>query len=174
MGIPRFFGDQIELSNVPDVEPGVTAGLVPSTGVTNAHVAASAAIAGSKLASEAQLRFARGQVYDLDNGNGTTIDDVILVPSVDIQITAARIVYVDATSGTVAAGNVCIGTSVNGKQIVNTTAYQNSKAIGSTTSLTIVDGAVIGGDPVCVRHTGVAATQAGKAYIEIEYVILDA
>lgn len=174
MGVPRFFGDQIDLASVSNVEVGVTAGVVPSTGVANAHIAADAAIAGSKLATEAQIHFARGQVYDLDNGAGTTIDDVILVPSVDIKITAARIVYVDATSGTVAAGNVTIGVAVDGEEIVAATAYENGKAVGTTTKLSIVDGEVVANEPICVRHTGVAATAAGKAYIEIEFTITDA
>lgn len=107
--------------------------------------------------------------FNLDNGAGTTIDDVILRPAVAIVITAARIVYVDATTGTVAAGNAKIGTTVGGGEIVAATAYENTKAVGTVTAMTIVSGAVAANTPVCVRHTGVAVTQAGQAYVEIEY-----
>lgn len=112
---------------------------------------------------------AKSMRFDLDNGAGTTIDDVILRPDVAITITAARIVYTDATSGTVAAGNAKIGTTVGGAEIVAATAYENAKAVGTKTDMTIVAGAVAAGTPVIVRHTGVAATQAGQAYVEIEY-----
>jgi hypothetical protein len=96
---------------------------------------------------------------------------VILVPSTAITITAARIVYSDATSGTVAAGSVKVGTTVGGAEIVAATNYENSKAVGATTALTIVAGAVAAGTAVIVRHTGVAATQAGEACVEITYTV---
>lgn len=115
------------------------------------------------------LVIAKTMRFDLDNGAGTTIDDVVLVPSVAITITAARIVYTDATTGTVAAGNAKIGTTVGGGEIVAATAYENAKTVGTTTAMTIVAGAVPAAGIVCVRHTGVAATQAGQAYVEIEY-----
>lgn len=118
---------------------------------------------GSLLAQAKTMRF------DLDNGAGTTIDDVVLVPSVAITITGARIVYTDATTGTVAAGNAKIGTTVGGAEIVAATAYENAKTVGTTTAMVIVSGVVPAAGIVCVRHTGVAATQAGQAYVEIEY-----
>jgi hypothetical protein len=112
---------------------------------------------------------AKSASFDLDNGAGTTVDDVILRPDALITILAARIVYSDATTGTVAAGNAKIGTTVGGAEIVAATAYENAKAIGTKTDMTIVSGTVAAGTPVIVRHTGVAATQAGRAYVEIEY-----
>lgn len=112
---------------------------------------------------------AKSTWFNLDNGAGTTIDDVILRAAVPIVVTAARIVYVDATTGTVAAGNAKIGTTVGGAEIVAATAYENTKAVGTVTAMTIVSGAVAANTPVIVRHTGVAVTQAGQAYVEIEY-----
>jgi len=111
----------------------------------------------------------KSQAFDLDNGAGTTIDEVVLRPAVAITITAARIVYTDATTGTVAAGNAKIGTTVGGAEIVAATAYGNAAAVGTVTAMTIVAGAVAAGTPVIVRHTGVAVTQAGRAFVEIEY-----
>lgn len=130
--------------------------------------------------SEAQHQFTRGsentgvamarsQWFNLDNGAGTTIDDVILKPTIAVVVTAARILYVDATTGTVAAGNARIGTTVGGGEIVAATAYGNTKAVGTETAMTIVAGAVAANGAVFVRHTGVAITQAGQAVVEIEY-----
>lgn len=107
--------------------------------------------------------------FNLDNGAGTTIDDIILRPGVPVVITAARAVYVDATTGTVAAANWKIGTTVGGAEIVAATAYENTKTVGTVTNGTIVAGAVPADGFVCVRHTGIAATAAGQAYVEIEY-----
>jgi hypothetical protein len=119
--------------------------------------------------SGAALGQARSTWFNIDNGAGTTIDDVILRPAVPIVVTAARIVYVDATTGTVAAGNAKIGTTVGGAEIVAATAYENTKAVGTVTAMTIVAGAVAANTPIIVRHTGIAATAAGQAYVEIEY-----
>jgi hypothetical protein len=107
--------------------------------------------------------------FNLDNGAGTTIDDVILKSDVAVTVTAARIVYVDATTGTVAGANAKIGTTVGGAEIVAATAYENTKTVGTVTDMTIVAGAVPAAGAVFVRHTGIAATAAGQAYVEIEY-----
>lgn len=107
--------------------------------------------------------------FNIDNGAATTIDDVILKPSVAIVITAARCVYVDATTGTVAGANWKIGSTLGGAEVVAATAYENSKAVGTATNGTIVAGAIAAGGSVFVRHTGIAATAAGQAYVEIEY-----
>ena len=109
--------------------------------------------------------------FNLDNGAGTTVDDVVFQRGTAITITAARIIYVDATTGTVASGNVKIGTTLGGAEIVAATAYENSKAVGTKTELTIVSGAVPADTSVFVRHTGVGATQAGQAFVQIEYTI---
>lgn len=114
---------------------------------------------------------ARSVWFNLDNGAGTTIDDVVIRPTAAITITAARIVYVDATTGTVAGGTAQIGTTVAGAEIGAATNYENTKAVGTTTAMTIVSGAVAAGTPVIVRHTGVAVTQAGQAVVEIEYTV---
>ena len=132
---------------------------------------ASGTVTGTQLATNARIHFARSESFNLDNGAGTTIDDVILRPNVAITITAARVVYSDATTGTVAAGSAAVGTTVGGTEIVAATNYENSKAVGTTTAMTIVSGAVAAGTPICVRHTGVAATQAGEAHVEITYTV---
>ena len=127
--------------------------------------------AGGTITGSQLKETANSQWFNLDNGAGTTIDDVIMVPSFAGTITAARIVYVDVTSGTVAAGNARIGTTLGGSEIVASTAYENAKAVGTTTPMTIVAGAFTAAQPIFVRHTGVAATAVGQAYVEIEYTI---
>lgn len=127
--------------------------------------------AGSTLPAKPFRNSARSVWFNLDNGAGTTIDDVILRPASAITITAARILYVDATSGTVAAGNAKIGTTLGGAEIVAATAYGDAKAVGTTTAMTIVAGAVAANTSVFVRHTGVAAVAAGQAVVEIEYTV---
>ncbi len=117
---------------------------------------------------------ARSQPFNLDNGAGTTIDDVILRHTQAISIRTARIVYSDATSGTVAAGTAGIGTTVAGVELVAATNYENAKAVGTTTAMVLKAAAanVAAGTPIIVRHTGVAVTQAGFGYVEIEYKVL--
>jgi hypothetical protein len=122
----------------------------------------------------ARRQVARSKAFNLDNGAAATLDDVILRHSQAIRIEAARIVYSDATSGTVAAGSVAVGSAAGGAQYVAATNYQDAKAVGTQTALTLTSAAerIAAGTPICVRHTGVAATQAGEAYVEIEYVVL--
>lgn len=112
--------------------------------------------------------------FNLDNGSGTTVDDILLYSAQAISIRSARIVYVDATAGTVAAGTAQIGTTVGGTELVAATNYENSKTVGAVTAMTLTAAAtrVAANTMVSVRHTGVAATQAGQAYVEIEYVVL--
>ena len=121
----------------------------------------------------AKYKIARSKEFDIDNGAGTTLDDCILRHSKAVKIYSARIVYTDATAGTIAAGTVAIGTSVGGEEIVAATAYTNAKAVGTKTALTLVEDDVDADTPIIVRHTGVAATAAGKAYVEIEYAAKD-
>jgi len=121
----------------------------------------------------AKVKFVRSESFDLDNGAGTTIDRVVLRSSKQVEINTARIVYEDATTGTVAAGNALIGTTVGGSEIVAATAYGNAKAVGTITAMTLVLGTIPANTPIIVRHTGVASTQAGRAHIEIEYNVWD-
>ncbi len=117
----------------------------------------------------AAVSLAKSTLLTLANGAGVTIDDVILRAEVSVTITAARIVYSDATTGTVATANARIGTTVGGAEICAATAYANTAAVGTVTAMTIVSGAVPANTPVLVRHTGIIAGAAGQAYVEIEY-----
>lgn len=113
---------------------------------------------------------ARSVEFNIDNGSGVTIDSVVCRLSYPIKILAARVVYTVETTGTVAAGNAKIGTTVAGAEIVAATAYENSKAVGTATQMTLVLTDIPANTPIIVRHTGVATTAAGVATVEIEYI----
>jgi hypothetical protein len=125
------------------------------------------------MRGEQKRQIARSRPFDLDNGAGTTVDDVILRHSQRIKPLAARIVYSGATTGTVAGANAKVGTTVAGAEIVAATAYGNTKAVGTSTAMTLASSAELAANtPVIVRHTGIAATAAGEAYVELEYEIV--
>lgn len=124
---------------------------------------------GGELSVGGARKTARSEVFNLDNGAAATIDSVIMVPTAAMTISEVRVVYDIETAGTVAAGTVKVGTTVGGAEIVAAVAYTNASTVGSKTALTIVSGAVAANTMVVVRHTGVAATAAGHAYIEIDY-----
>lgn len=109
--------------------------------------------------------------FNLDNGAGTTIDAELIRSPRPIAIAACRVVYDDATTGTVAAGSVQIGTTVGGTDIVAATNYENSKAVGTTTALVLAAGKIAANTPVLIRHTGVATTQAGMSRVECDYAV---
>lgn len=124
------------------------------------------------LRGNQERKYARSKTFNIDNGSGTTDDDVLLVPSVDIRIIGASIVYVEATDTTGAAGaNVKLGTAAAGEQIVAATNLGTSKAVGAKTALTLTSARyrVPAGTGVFARHTGIAATEAGQYFIQLEY-----
>lgn len=116
------------------------------------------------------VAMARSQVFNLDNGSGTTVDEALFKAS----SRGARLVRVyalyDEACQTVAGGNFKLGSAVGGAGYVAATAYTNSAAIGDQTAAVIVADAVPANGTVFVRHTGVAATQTGTAKIVVEYV----
>jgi len=118
---------------------------------------------------QAQSFTARSQVFNIDNGGGTTIDDVVFQLTRAVTLAAARIVYVEETTGTVAAGSVQLGTTVGGDDIALATNYVNGRTIGQTDGITLAATALAANQALHVRHIGVAATQAGKAYVEVDY-----
>jgi len=158
------------------VEIAQITGDLGSGSVSNAHINASAGIVGSKLHTNAQVRYAKSEILNIDIGAGTPKDTAVLVPEKAITITDACFVYTEATAAAGAtAATIKMGTSAGGTQIVNTTNLQQPKAIGSKTALSIVSGKVTADGAVFVRLTGVVATPiAGEGYIQIEYTVDDA
>lgn len=121
----------------------------------------------------ARTHIARSKVFNIDNGAAATDDDAFLIHPYPITIVSAKVLYTTATTGTVAAANVKVGTAVDGAQIVAATALGDTKAVGTTTPLTIVSGAVPANTMVVARHTGIAATAAGEYRVILEYKVDD-
>ena len=115
------------------------------------------------------LRCVTSPVINIDNGAGTTLDIVLLVPSTAITIHSMYVLYTTATAGTVAAGNVKIGTTVGGAEIVAATAFADGATVGTEAALTLVIDEVAAGVPILIRHTGIATTVAGEYIVQMEY-----
>lgn len=112
----------------------------------------------------------RSQTFNIDNGSGTTVDEVLLCLPFDIELVSVRAVYEEATDTTGAAtANFKLGITVGGATIVAQTAYEAAKAIGSYTAATILINRIAKNTPLCVRHTGRAATEVGQACIQVAY-----
>lgn len=124
---------------------------------------------GQTQVSLVQANLVKSQIFNLDNGAGTIIDGVVMKLSRAVTLSVARIVYLGATTGTVAAGSIQVGTTQGGSDLVAVQNYLNGKSVGSETSLTLASAAVAAGQAIHVRHVGVAATQAGEAQLELEY-----
>ena len=110
----------------------------------------------------------RTPIINIDNGGGTTLDHLLFsdLPT-DAYVLEVVFVYTEATDTSGAASaNFKLGTAVGGAQIVAATAYEVSKAVGTTTTTTIVAGRVAAGGACFVRHTGIASTEAGQGFVQ--------
>lgn len=120
-----------------------------------------------------RYRVAKTQTFNIDNGSGTTIDDVMLANlATAIRIITVRPVYTEATdTAGVASANYKLGTTAGGTEITAATALDVSKAVGGYGSAAALasDIVPVGGTLFC-RHTGVAATEAGQYYVQVEYM----
>ena len=113
----------------------------------------------------------RSKTFDIDNGSGTTDDDVLAVLDVPFTILSARAVYVEASDSAGAEGaTIAIGTTVGGVDIVAAVALEAAKAVGAKTELTVL--AAQEDQPanqaIFARHTGIASTEAGQYFVEVE------
>jgi len=111
----------------------------------------------------------RSKTFNIDNGSGTTDDDVLFanLPS-DAYVVDVKAVYVEATDTAGAASAAfTLGTTAGGTGVVASTALAVSKAVGSTTSGTVVAGRVAAGSSLFARHTGIASTEAGQYYLQV-------
>ena len=122
-----------------------------------------------------ERRLVKTAWFNIDNGSGTTIDDVLMVSSHPIVPVNAKIVYVDATAGTGAASATAkIGITVGGAEIVAATALEDGKTVGATTAMTLTTtytdtNPIPANTMISVRHTGVATTVAGQYFVQFTY-----
>lgn len=106
--------------------------------------------------------------FNIDNGSGTTDDDVLCNLPFECQVTDIRAVYTVATdSSGSASANFSVGIAAGGTTIAAATALEVSQAIGDTTSAAIVANVLAANTTLWVRHTGVAATEAGNYRVQI-------
>jgi hypothetical protein len=108
--------------------------------------------------------------FNIDVGSGTTTDEAVLCLPFAIDLTDVRAVYTVATDTTGAASaNFKLGTTVGGNTLVAATALEVSKAAGAYTAATIAISRVAANTSVFIRHTGIAATEAGNYRVHITY-----
>jgi len=123
-----------------------------------------------KRGSSQLIQHLVSQDFNIDNGSGTTVDEILLHAVHPLTIIGAKLVYTTATdTAGAASANVKIGTTAGGVDIVASTALTAAKAIGGVQTLTIADGEVAAGENIFVRHTGVATTEVGSYRVVIEY-----
>lgn len=122
--------------------------------------------------SQKRVHTRRSMTFDIDNGSGTTRDDVMQFKGA-VTIVAARIVYVGTTSGTVAGASVSLGTTLGGVDIVAAVNLGNAQPAGTVTDLTVLTAAdvnkIAADGKLFIRHTGIASTAAGEYIVEVDY-----
>lgn len=107
--------------------------------------------------------------FNIDNGAGTTDDDVLCNLPFDCRVVSVRAIYTVATDTTGAASaNFRVGVAAAGATIVGSTALEAAKAIGATTSGTVLAELLSANTTLWVRHTGVAATEVGNYRVQVE------
>jgi hypothetical protein len=106
--------------------------------------------------------------FNIDNGAATTDDDVLANLPFEADIVDVRAVYTVATdSSGAASANFKLGVAAGGDTLVAATALAVDKAIGATTAATIVLSRLPASTTLWVRHTGVAATEAGNYRVQV-------
>lgn len=167
MGVPRFFGDNLPANQTLSV--GVNAGILPATGVANAHVAAAAAIAGSKLAANARKRFCQA-IAKLDLSGAAQADVPLLHPTVPITLVKATFLYTEASS---ADAGVAVTIGKEGSAAFFYTGDSEiNKAAWYEKDLTLLQTALTAGDTlVCGNAGGKAGT--GEILVCVEYTVND-
>lgn len=121
-----------------------------------------------------RYRIARSKTFNIDNGSGTTDDDVIFGGlASEVEIISIKPIYVEATdSSGAASANWKAGTTAAGGEIVAATALAVSKSVGDVgTAGTLVTNRLAAGASLFARHTGVATTEAGQYYLQVEYQV---
>jgi hypothetical protein len=109
----------------------------------------------------------KSAVINIDNGAGTTIDEVLCasLPS-DAIIVSARPVYTEA-SGAVTAATWSLGIAAAGVTIIAATALEASKAVGDAGADNVGLIPLLKGGSLFMRHTGIAITVLGQYYLQV-------
>ncbi len=106
--------------------------------------------------------------FNIDNGAGTTDDDNLCNLPFECQVIDVRAIYTVATdTAGAASANFKVGIAAGGDTIVAATALAAAKAIGATTTATIVSDVLPANTTLWVRHTGVASTEVGNYRVQV-------
>lgn len=106
--------------------------------------------------------------FNIDNGAGTTADYQLCNLQFDAYVVSVRAIYSEATdTAGAASANFKLGTSAGGATIVAATALEAAKAIGATTSGTVLADYLPANTTLWVRHTGVATTEVGQYFVQV-------
>jgi len=112
------------------------------------------------------------QTFNIDNGAGTTIDDVWYLPYKTVLVAAYK-VYTEATDTTGAASaNVRAGVAAAGATVLASTALDVATAVGAAVAASLLINEFAAGTTIFTRHTGVATTEVGQYYVEYVYYFL--
>lgn len=116
-----------------------------------------------------RIAWFRSKTFNIDNGSGTTDDDVIFADfDCDAYVVHVRAVYVEATdTAGAASATFSLGTAAGGVTVVAATALEVLKSVGGVTTATIAAGRVAAGGSLFARHTGIAATEAGQYFLQV-------
>jgi len=106
-----------------------------------------------------------GGLFDISASDS---EQVVFHAVAEILITEIGLVWNEATNSTVMTGDIAIGVASAGQQIVATVVFPISKASGSYTALTIVDGQVSAGESVFVSIDQ-AASAPGTFFVVAKY-----
>lgn len=118
-----------------------------------------------------RVRTVKSVEFNIDNGAGATVDDVLFNFPYDVYLTDVRAVYTVATdTAGAASANFKLGVAAGGATLVAATALTAAKAIGGTTVATIVLDYVPANTTCWVRHTGVASTEVGNYYVQVSFI----
>lgn len=108
------------------------------------------------------------KVFNVDNGAGTKDAYPTINLPFDAYLVSVRAVYTEATDTTGAASaNFRVGVASDGSTLVAATALEAAKAIGATTSATIVLDVLPANTTLWITHTGVAATEVGQYFVQV-------
>lgn len=106
--------------------------------------------------------------FNIDNGAGTTDDDVLCNFPFECRVVNVRAIYTVATdTAGAASANFIVGIAAAGATIVAATPLQVSKAIGATTTATVLADLLAADTTLWVRHTGIAATEVGNYRVQV-------
>ena len=106
--------------------------------------------------------------FNVDNGAGTTVDYQLANLPFDCYLVDVRAIYSEATdTAGAASANFKLGVAAGGATLVAATALEAAKAIGATTTATVVSDYLPANTTLWVRHTGVASTEVGQYFVQV-------